>query len=89
METAIPTDNRTNEYGVWQREPGSNNYSFRTVSFQYDENGAFAGKGVVTANVHLDTANTFTYSATFEGFNAKGILMFTGCGAATGRRFGF
>jgi len=89
MEAAYNADNSTNEYGVWQREAGSNNYSFRTVSFQYDENGAFAGRAVVTANVHLETANTLTYTATIEVFNAKGTLVFSGCATATGRRFGF
>ncbi len=89
MEAAGPFDNNTQEHGVWKREPGFNNYSYRDVSFQYDENGVFMSRGEVTADVHLDTANHFTYTATFQSFNAKGILLFTGCGSATGRRFGF
>jgi hypothetical protein len=89
METALPPGNSTNEYGVWKRESGSNNYASRTVSFQYDDNGAFAGKGVVTYNIHLDTANSLTYSATIQFFDAHGNLVFSGCARATGRRFGF
>jgi len=77
----------TNEYGLWQREPGSQNYSFHDISYAYDEDGTFAGSGVVTANVSLTGANSFTYSATLEFFDPDGNLVFSGCGRATGTRF--
>ena len=77
----------TNEYGLWQREPGSQNYSFHDISYAYDEDGTFAGSGVVTATVHLTDANSFTYSATIEFFDADGNLLFSGCGRSTGTRF--
>jgi hypothetical protein len=77
----------TPEAGLWQREPGSQNYSFHDISYVYDENGAFAGSGVVTANVHLTSANSFEYSATIQFFDADGNLVFSGCGRATGTRF--
>jgi hypothetical protein len=77
----------TPEAGVWQREPGSQNYSFHDVSYVYDEAGAFAGSGVVTANVHLTNANSFTYSAAIEFFDADGNLLFTICGHSEGTRF--
>ena len=77
----------TPEAGVWQREPGSQNYSFHDISYVYDENGAFAGSGVVTANVHLAGANSFTYSASIQFFDPDGNLLFSGCGRATGTRF--
>jgi S-methylmethionine-dependent homocysteine/selenocysteine methylase len=77
----------TPEAGLWQRDPGSQNYSFHDISYVYDENGAFAGSGVVTANVHLTSANSFEYSATIQFFDADGNLLFSGCGRATGTRF--
>ena len=77
----------TNEYGSWQREPGSQNYSFREVFYVYDENAVFAGSGIITANVHLTSANSFEYSATIQFFDADGNLVFSGCGRATGTRF--
>ncbi len=77
----------TPEAGVWQREPGSQNYSFHDISYIYDENGAFAGSGVVTANVHLTSANSFTSSATIAVYDADGNLLFTFCGRSTGTRF--
>ncbi len=86
METALP-NTTTNEYGLWKRKPGPHNYSFRDVSYSYDENGAFAGSDIVTANVHLDTANTFSYSARIQFFDANGNPTFTACGRASGTRF--
>ena len=77
----------TSEYGSWQREPGSQNYSFRDTSFGTDENGALAIVGIVTANVHLTDANNFTYSATIQLFDADGNLIATCCGRTTGTRF--
>jgi hypothetical protein len=77
----------TPEAGLWQREPGSRNYSFHDISYLYDENGAFAGSGVVTAIVHLTSANSFEYSATIQFFDPDGNLLFSGCGRATGTRF--
>jgi hypothetical protein len=77
----------TSEYGSWQREPGSQNYSFRELSLSTDENGALAIRGTITANVHLTDANSFTYSATIQIFDADGNLIATFCGRSTGTRF--
>jgi hypothetical protein len=77
----------TPEAGVWQREPGMQNYSFHDISYVYDEDGAFAGSGVVTSNVHLTSANSFTISATIEFYDADGHLLFSFCGSSTGTRF--
>ena len=38
-------EGETNEYGSWQREPGTQNYSFRELFLSTDESGAFAGSG--------------------------------------------
>jgi hypothetical protein len=77
----------TNEYGSWQREPGSQNYSFRDTAFSTDENGALAFSGLITATIHLTDANSFTYSATIQIFDADGNLIGTFCGRSTGTRF--
>jgi hypothetical protein len=77
----------TPEAGVWQREPGSQNYSFHDVSYAYDENGAFAGSGEVTANVHLTSPNSFIYRATIQFYDPDGNLLFSFCGTSTGTRF--
>jgi hypothetical protein len=77
----------TSEYGSWQREPGSQNYSFREMALDTDENGALAIVGIITANVHLTDVNSFTYSATIQIFDADGNLIGTFCGRSSGTRF--
>jgi len=77
----------TPEHGLWKREPGSQNYSFRTLFYRYDGNGAFAGSVVLTANVELTGANSFDYSATIEIADANGVPTPTRCGRGTATRF--
>ena len=77
----------TPEHGLWKREPGSQNYSFREVSYKYDGNGTFVGPLVLTANVELTDANSFIYSATIQIFDANGNLSETRCGRGTATRF--
>ncbi len=77
----------TPEHGLWQREPGRGNYSFRTLFYRYDGNGAFAGSVVLTANVELTGANSFDYSATIEIADANGVPTPTRCGRGTATRF--
>jgi hypothetical protein len=77
----------TPEHGLWKREPGRHNYSFRALQYRYDGSGAFAGPLVLTANVELTGANSFTYSATIQIFDANGNLSETRCGRATATRF--
>ena len=77
----------TPEFGSWQREPGSQNYSFREVSYKYDSNGTFLGPLILTANVELTGANSFIYSATIHILDANDVLIDARCGRATGTRF--
>jgi len=75
------------EYGVWQREAGRQNYSFRTVSYSYTAEGDFDGRGEITGTLQLTTTDSFTYTATIQIFDADGNLVFTACGRADGTRF--
>jgi hypothetical protein len=75
------------EYGVWQREPGSQNYSVRTVSYAYTAEGDFEARVEVTDTLHLTSANSFEGSATIQIFDADGNLVFTACARKTGERF--
>jgi len=77
----------TSGYGSWQREPGSQNYSFRKTAFSIDENGALVISGVVSANLHLTDANSYTSSDSIQIFDADGNLIATFCGRSTGTRF--
>jgi hypothetical protein len=77
----------TPEHGLWQREPGSQNYSFRDVAYRYDGNGAFLGPLVLNANVELTGANSFIYSSRIQIVDANGNLIASHCGRGTGTRF--
>ena len=77
----------TPEHGLWKRERGRQNYSFREVSYKYDGNGTFLGPLVLSANLELTGANSFIYSAKIQIFDANGNLVTDLCGRATGTRF--
>ena len=77
----------TPEHGLWKREPGRHNYSFRELQYRYDGGGTFVGSLVLTANVELTGANSFIYSATIQLADANGNPTDTHCGRATGTRF--
>lgn len=76
----------TPEYGTWQREPGSQNYSFREVNLRYDATGIFLGQLIIAADVNV-VGDSFTYTATIQIFDANGNLTVTLCGAGTATRF--
>ena len=75
------------EYGVWEREPGSQNYSYRYTAFSTDEKGALAISGLISVNLHLTDANSYTSSDSIQIFDADGNLIATFCGRSTGTRF--
>lgn len=77
----------TPEYGLWQREPGHRNYSFREMNYRYDGNGTFIGSLVLTADLDLTDDDNFTYSATIQLFDPNGNLTVTLCGRGTATRF--
>jgi len=85
MFRSVPFD--TPEYGLWERQPGPQNYSFREVNYRYDGNGTFIGSLVIIADVNLTDGNSFTYSATIQLFDANGNLIATLCGMGTATRF--
>jgi hypothetical protein len=57
------------------------------MNYRYDGNGTFIGSLVITADVDLTDAGSFTYSATIQLFDANGNLMVTLCGRGTAMRF--
>ena len=76
------------EYGVWQREPGSQNYLVRVVAYRYTADGDFDGRVEATDHESISPAPTASSSsATIQFFDADGNLVFTGCVRATGTRF--
>ncbi len=78
----------TPEYGNWTHEHGTQTYTVRDVSYAYDESGAFAGRGEITATVTLATGGaSFTADTTIDVYDADGNFLFSFCGMWTGTRF--
>ena len=76
------------EYGTWKHEPGARNYSFRFLSNNYDDSGAFDGTTEVTGAVQVAAGgDAFSYTAVVDFFDANGDPLFSACGKATGTRF--
>ena len=73
--------------GVWQREPGSQNYSVRTVGNAYTAEGDFEARVEATEAIQLTSANSFTGAGTVQIFDADGNLIGTICATSTGTRF--
>ncbi len=76
------------ESGLWKREAGWQSYSFRLVSYNYDEDGAFDGSTQISAQVELAPSGiALSYEAAIQFFDAGGNLLFSPCGKAEGSRF--
>lgn len=74
------------EYGLWQHGPG-NTFSFRDLSYAYDDSGQFEASVIITGSGELTSTNSFSYSASIAVYDADGNLLFTACGRATATRF--
>jgi len=80
--------NGSPDYGVWKREPGPHNYSFKLLANNYTDEGAFDGTTEVSARLELERGgDAFSYTAVVSFYAANGQFLFSGCGAATGTRF--
>src|SRR5690348_14090797 len=78
----------TAEHGVWRREPGNGNYSFRILSYGWDpQTGSFEGSAEITGTLQLTTNDSFTYAANIAFVDPSGNVLVTLCGNATGTRF--
>ena len=79
---------QTPEYGIWSHQAGTYIYTMRDVSYGYDDTGAFAGRGEVTATVTVAAGGgSFTADTIIDIYDASGNLLFSFCGAWTGTRF--
>src|SRR5258708_24932749 len=76
------------EFGLWQHELGSGNYSFTDLSYTYDQGGAFAGSIELTAIVQLGAGGgTRTHQTRNDIFDGNGAFLLSHCGRASGTRF--
>ena len=79
---------RSPGHGIWQREKGWQDYSFKFTFLRYNASGVFIGSQKITATLELGASgDEFTTSSAIEVFDANGNLIGTGCATATGARF--
>ena len=75
------------EFGLWKRERDGN-YSFRDLSYTYDQGGAFAGSIELTAKVKLGAGgDTLTHETRIDIFDGNGAFLLSHCGRASATRF--
>jgi len=80
---------RGSGHGVWQREPGWQDYSFTFIFYRYDASGAFTGSQRAKIAVKLGASgDEFTATSAIEILDANDNVTFTGCGTPSGTRFG-
>ena len=75
------------EFGAWHRNEYGQGFSFKLLSYNYDDTGVIAGSIEVTGTAGLTSANGFAYKANIEIYDANGNLLISHCGKATGLRF--
>lgn len=74
--------------GVWQREPGWQDYSFAFTYYRYDASGVFLGSQRVTATLELEASgDAFTTKSVVEALDTNNNLIRTVCGTSVGTRF--
>ena len=80
---------RGSGHGVWQREPGWQDYSLTFIFYRYDASGVFTGSQRAKIALKLGASgDEFTATSAIEGLDANGNVIFTACGTPTGTRFG-
>lgn len=77
----------TDEHGLWQREPGAHEYSFKAISYSWQPTGIFGGSTNLSASLTMTSPDTFAYNSTIQIFDENGNLITSHCGHATGIRF--
>ncbi len=79
---------RSPSHGVWQRELGWQNYSFKFIFLRYNASGGFIGTQKITAALELGaSSDEFTTHAAIEVFDANNNLIGSGCATTAGTRF--
>ena len=80
---------RGSGHGVWQREPGWQDYSATFIFYRYDASGVFTGSQRARIGMTLGASgDEFTATSAIEIRDANDNVTFTGCGTPSGTRFG-
>jgi len=85
----LSTALRSPGHGVWQREPGWQDYSLTFIFYRYDASGVFTGSQRARIALTLGASgDEFTAHSAIEIRDANDNVTLTSCGTPSGTRFG-
>jgi len=89
FQNSTITITRSPSHGLWQREQGWGDYSFKFVHLRYDlATGAYLGSQVARGTLrYSERRDEFTTDAQTQVFDVNGNLTSTGCANSVGTRF--
>jgi len=90
FQNSTITITRSPSHGLWQREHGGGDYSFKFVHLRYDlATGAYLGSQVARGTLRLsERGDGFTTDSSTTVFDVHGVsLPGMGCSNAVGTRF--
>ena len=90
LQNSTITITRSPGHGLWQREHGGGDYSFKFVHLRFDlATGAFKASQVARGTLRLsESGDEFTTDSSTTSFDVNGVsLPGMGCANAVGTRF--
>lgn len=79
---------RSPGHGLWQREQGWQEYSFKFIFNRYNTSGVFIGTQIIRGTLQLEArGDSFTTSSSVQILDASDMEIGTGCATAVGTRF--
>ena len=89
LQNSTITITRSPGHGLWQREQGWGDYSFKFVHLRFDlATGAFLASQVGRGTLRLsESGDEFTTDSQTQVFDVNGHLTITGCANSVGTRF--
>jgi len=89
VQNSTITITRSPSHGLWQREQGWGDYSFKFVHLRYNlTTGAFIGRQESGGTLQLSASgDEFTTDAQTQVFDINGNLTITSCANSVGTRF--
>ena len=89
FQNSTITITRSPSHGLWQREHGRGDYSFKFVHLRYDlATGAYLGSQVARGTLRLsERGDEFTTDSQTQLFDVNGHLTITACSNSVGTRF--
>lgn len=89
FQNSTITITRSPSHGLWQRERGWGDYSFKFVHLRYNlATGAYLGSQVARGTLRLgESGDEFTTDSQTQLFDVNGNLTITSCANTVGTRF--